>query len=794
MGGYGFDTGQKPHRPETQPVRQVPRGAVPEKNEWLDELAHFLSTDPRSLRLETQVKNPTLSWKRVSNLPFQPKQSKHLLRLRSERHMDTEMEIKGVARREITGGRPFYQILTADEVSSTYRVNCPANESVEPDQAARFSKGKRPEPRPVQKSPKKRRRSREPISTSTFLGLPKPSFNNMADIEREIPHLVPKKTKSRHSRQISASKLNSNNLLAFGRFRGKKEVEPLERAAPLVNHKTIGSFLSPKVDSAAPGSLSAIKVPHPTSSEVGAPINSASSSQPWGRTRASLGLTHISMGGKHSEPVRDRALGTPNPSIIPSSEILSPDDPSEYSDMRSHGTRATSQTSTPAPSAMINPANIEMGRAPPGCPTPAPTGPLPPLPERTSLPNQRHSKPIVIASDIMPTPEVSPGKSSPTKSAASPQYPSQKLLERFPQRTAGRSDAIADQPSNWSTIPTTTTALPIRVRSNKTAPTIGPRALGDPFQHRVTKTKATKQRDVQQSKSSNNQAAESVATEAAVPIRGGDGEVAIPTSLSKPTEPARQSDGSTVTGTSLDQDQVARAARDTAPVLEPEICLSSIRTVAEVPPPAAISTIPSPPRPHIFSLPRTTYRSHGTQCSPRRLPGRMGSSDSPYSHYPDATVNSTVPSNVAPVPSPHGAPASKDDSFAAREPYSDPKGLVTTPTRSPRRPVTGQGPTGGKSSEHLQAPPSPLRHLIKNGSGPAREEPRNSMGRLGEGEGSVEARLRAFERKTVLLEAALLAVINASARLGSGLEAGNGSDGGGMGIELEAGKKGTEAS
>ena len=781
MGGYGFDTGQKPHRSDAQPTKQMPRGAVQERSEWMGDLAQLLKTDPHSHGLSPDAGLPEAgsSKKRFSNVSFQPKQIKYLLRPRSERHRANDMDIRGVARRKVAGGQPFYQILPQAGANSTYQVNGPADEPVRHAPAAaldEWEKADLPSPR---KSPKKKRRSRKPLSASTFLGLPQPSFHNMTDIEREIPHLVPKKTKSRHSRQISASKLNANQLSTSARFRSTVESQSWDGPALQVGDRMrVGAVANPTPADVTLGAMGAAPALHTSTANADLAPSTTGALQTRGRTRASLGLTPIVTTKQPLGPTRDRAVATPNLSVVPSSEVLSPENPSDRSDRRSPGTRATSPSSPPTPSAMVSPTSADAARGqPPGCPTPAPTGPLPPLPEQDGRAGARRSKPIVIASDTMPTPEASPAKSSPREPVVGPKSPRRKL-ESYPRTAADRSEALADIPVNWTPMPAMATALPIRTKSRNATPYVGPKTLGDPFQHRVSKTKAIKQRDLQKSKAKEERFVERVK----------ESGTALPGDTTNTNE--RHSHRTKETMQETNDLQGALPAnghtKSMAPAQGHAAGPTSAKGYLAAGPVAEAglskAAIASPAQPQrTLALTRTTYRSHSTQYSPGRFGSRIASESSMYSRGPDVAYTSTATSTLTP-PSLLQSPVTQEDAVPpAGECHRDRKDPETAPTPSRRQVPNGAPPADGRRRGPAEpAPPSQLSRVDSVGTAAPTARPRQSGQQWpqGETEGGVETQLRVCQRRAMLLEAALHAVINASALLGPEMQVKGEGDGG----------------
>ena len=795
-GGYGFDTGQKPHRPETRPARQTPRGTAREEEcEWVRDLNNvksLLSTEPRSSTAVSPAEVPPLSSKRVSRLPFQSKQIKHMLRLRlekqSERQLDVEMEIRNIARREATDGRPFYQILDPSATGSTYQVNHQGDDSVKPSPLGKLHQWKKPDPPNAATSPKKKRRSRKALSASTFLGLPPPSFN-MTNFEEDIPHLTSKKTKSRHSRQISPSKLNASHLPTFARFRGKAESADYNKM-PLQSENLgqDGCIQEAKLrqDPAPQGAGPSL---NPPASQPVSPTKLSSGPQMTGRARPSLSLTPIrterqaQAAGPHPTQVTQV---TPNPSVVPSSEILSLGEPSDHSNWRSTGTRATSETSKTTSSAIPSSQSIEIPRHRTSeCPTPAPTGPLPPLPEGEGLPDGRWSKPLVIASDLMPTPDVSPQKSSPIRPTKISTSPGQRL-DTFPQRNSSHDKSLAAAEVSWPSTPASATALPFRPRNPKVAGYLGsgPKALGDPFQHRINKTKAIKQRDVQHSKASteNHKAQSAIFVNGASPVSERPVSEQVPTPADHAVAGTRAEPIADAPTKPIELPTDPGVAVQPATGSAHENRFSPIMTVAELAPSKSTGAPPlPPPQAQPGTLPRTIYRSHSTQISPSRFISRAGSGSS--SVYTDNPAPSAVGPPPPPPPSfvPSRPPQETSHSGAPTDALNGvrvshtPAQPATTPTASPRRPATGQRLAQAQSREGVSSPAANGGHV----------RPEDGAAPMGELESRVEARLRAFERKTVLLEAALLAVINASAGLGEGMRVG----GGGGRVEVNVGRE-----
>ena len=777
-GGYGFNTGQKTQRPETRPAKQKPRGtAREEESQWVKDLNNvklLLSTEPGGSMPVSSAEVPHLSSRSVSKLPFRSKQIKHMLRLRpekqSETQVDGEMEVRNVARRKATDGRLFYQILDPSAAGSTYQVNRRGDDSVNQHLFGKSHQWKTSELPNAAPSPRKKRRSRKALSASNFLGLPPPSFN-VTNFEEDIPHLTSKKTKSRHSRQISPSKLNAVQLPKFARFRGKPE-SALQSKMPLQSEdlEKTGFTQDPTLhlDSAPQGASSNFAA---SASQPVSPMKRSSGPQLTARGRPNLSLTPIKSDKRPQGADPHPMQVTPEFSVVPSSEIWSPGEPSDQSHWRSTGTRATSDTSKATSSAIPSSQSNEIPRhRTSDCPTPAPTGPLPPLPEGEGLPNGRWSKPLVIASDNMPTPDVSPQKkSSPIRPGTGPRSQGQRL-DVFPQSNSSHDIPPTASEVNWPTTTAPITALPFRPRSQKVSGPqhFGPNALGDPFQHRINKTKAIKQRDVRHNKAhtENHKAqsaifvndispgSERASTEQEMPPEGHAGIANhAGSSADAPAgdgEPVRDITVQPVNGS-------GRGNR-----------LSPIMTVAELAPSKALGGPPlPPPQAQPCTLPRTIYRSHSTQISPYRFNAQAGRGSS--SVYTDITGPSTAAAPPPPPPA-FGPPPLPQVKSPSSAPTDAPNGVpissvpvqsVTTPSASPRRPATGRRPA---QAQHPERELSPTANDGQTGS-------EGGVAPMGELESRVEARLRAFERKTVLLETALLAVINASAglvRVGSG--------------------------
>ena len=804
-GGYGFDTGQRPRRAETPLARQTPRGGVPERSEMSSELAQFLRTDPRSFKPDAASEKGNAAAplaKRPVSTSLQWKPIKHLLHPhRSEKSSGNEMEIKGVARRQLRDGRPFFQILLPECANSTYCVNLPSEGPVEPPPVGKLDKWKRAIPQ-HEKSSKKKRRSKKALSASTFLGLPQPNLN-LTDMEQDIPHLIPKKTKSRHTRQMSPSKLNTSHLPYLARLRPNGDNKGRNSfIVKSFEQKREEAIAESKAKQEAP-TPSPTHVMHAYANESRAPLNGTGEAPNWRRKRATYGLTPINTSKKSQRAVQEPVKTVLDAPIVQSSEVAPPRDTIEPPDWRAQVSTKTSGASNGDSSAAVSPQSMEAKRSvPPGFPTPAPTGPLPPLPdEERGLPGRR-SNPIVIASDIMTAPEGSPQKKSPSRSSlqknnpfrSSPVKKSHSEHDDTAHKVASRNEhVLADLDLDWSATPSMSSSLPLRVKSEVGEPLACSKALGDPFEHRIKKIKAMKQRDVQHHKAVNGSHASKSASFVSLASPNGSS-VAAESEISRPgvENPAEKSYVSSATkpretlNFHPDPNAVATSAVDAAK------CLSPIMTVAELPPPRPIGRAPSPSRTRI------TYRSHSTQYSPYRFNGVNGSEKKDRARQDASRSGPPLAYDKVRASLEHSGSSANAEINNASRASSDIIDPMVTPTASPRR-RNGGTPMGSRrltlrsSKEHIFGPLSPAKSPSRqastaNGGHPVHSEElarRGSRGRLGELEGRVEARLRAFERKTVLLEAALLAVINASAGLRGENRSARGSLGRDEGVDVE---------
>ena len=439
--GYGFDTGQKSLRPNSNTTRQMPRDGTLEPAEWLADLHRLrslLKTDPGSLGCNDLNKNEPKAWERISDTRFHLKHVNPPPRPCEGMELRHELEGRGIVRRQISDGSPFFQIVQPSGANSTYQVNCLKADPVQ-HILGRQDKLKDGKDHRAPHSPNKKQRLKNPFSASKFLRLSRPALST-AEIEEEVPHLVPKQTKSRHSRQISQSKLNSSFLPFFGPRAKLGDGSPCQET---FSYHTSGkqrgrskteSGPKPCVLETTPPALT------PYSLELEVMKGASTTSLPVMQSRTPVALDpKLATGCSHIEWREAEPMQVASPvSTAPSSDVLPSRGVSQHSLPRPPSTRGTSQASNTDSNFGLSAHSKRQPLSKPiVCPTPAPTGPLPPLPEWKGFPDSQKSKPIVIASDQTSTPDASPRNASDvedhvvigTERSAS---------KRFPQKAIGQ--------------------------------------------------------------------------------------------------------------------------------------------------------------------------------------------------------------------------------------------------------------------------------------------------------------------------------------------------------------------
>ena len=207
----------------------------------------------------------------------------------------------------------------------------------------------------------------------------------------------------------------------------------------------------------------------------------------------------------------------------------------------------------------------------------------------------------------------------------------------------------------------------------------------------------------------------------------------------------------------------------------PGVCLSPIMTVAEFLPPQSVRSPPYSLRHRPFALARTTYRSHSTQYSPHcSQPRTKGGGENATSIRSGPTISSNISAHVKPGHE-HIERANDGDTVSSEnQSWHTANRSLSSGKDDKFQPMAGQFQAQGPALQSFNAghSVSNATHLEVEERQPVGKQSVKPDGREGEPESQLEARLRAFERKTAMLEAALLAVINASAGLGEGVQAG----------------------
>ncbi|KAI4147444.1 MAG: hypothetical protein LQ340_005549, partial [Diploschistes diacapsis] len=345
-------------------------------------------------------------------------------------------------------------------------------------------------------------------------------------------------------------------------------------------------------------------------------------------------------------------------------------------------------------------------------PKPAPTGPLPPLPEGANgsivYSKSLHDRPSISASSLSAVPPRSPARNRQPLSVVSNTRPSQK------PRSALGSDL------KWPYPPASQTPSRTTSEVNFACPGIQESNTDDPFLFRAQKTGDLKRRDVQQSRVSVGKDSSDGSNKELAPQEDSDDNIVVLPSRSE-SLPKGSTENAAIEPTS--QGSEVNAGPDPQPP-------RSLLTYAPVE--TILDQKPSPPRaptrPPSLTL-RTTYRSHSTQYSPTH--GSSGTLDNTSSRGPSLIVTD------------HGSNILHN--WSVQEPSHQANPRASASTLSLR-----------------SASPAPVHRsdLRQNGIG---THPSESVLDIHDLEARMEARIAGFEQKTMLLEAALLGVINASA-------------------------------
>ena len=357
-------------------------------------------------------------------------------------------------------------------------------------------------------------------------------------------------------------------------------------------------------------------------------------------------------------------------------------------------------------------------------PKPAPTGPLPPLPEGADA--------IKKSNSMIPYSKSLRERQSKTNSSFNVIPPKSPARHRHPPCTIpnigsnqrARSKLGSDM--NWPYPPSSPHASQTVIDS-QLCPGIQESSPEDPFFSRVQKTTDLKRRDMQQSNSTgNNDCATEIAKNEAFQQENDENIIQLPSAKQLQAEHAADAETEVL---------LEAAELNTKSKLEnekPLLGYSPIQTIFENEPVEQVL----PVRSKSLTV-RTTYRSHSTQYSPTHDGNKStGIVRQNLSQSPSLVVTEHVPNSV-----------------------KHPKNVV-----SPQD-IQQNGRFSGSMSRSSQG--------SKTDGVPRPNTPENGLNIR-----DLEARLASVEQRNMILEAALLGVINASARSSLGGSRGNRSSGG----------------
>ena len=758
MGGFSFDAGQNPpglevlqstslNLPETRKSHQ-PRDAIPQSSWFVDEFRDFLAVDPIEFRRNPKSRpynkpdeskgRKTAANKRHSatptiepdggkrslegffkSRPFSSKQLRQILRSRSESPSRSRLKNiqdlirKGnlqtgwrLAQQVPSSGSPYYQILQNPSntgelnISSTYRVNCLNEESAkaagdEQRDHSEESQSKMHSPIP-------------PVASDGSEDPLRGNYEIMDGLAKECPFFFHKDGNTGHVRRKSPVKDLASPYPVMDQG-GKPKVRDFafEKDGTVSNGgKTV---IPRRRDCTVDRSISTSKVCG-NQSRANITTSSRRSQTAWART--SLGLTPID-----TEKLRSRH---PSEGVDSVARMTSDSSPKQHPPNQSlqHAPLKASapfQGSDSTTETVIRTTSSskweETSRAPKVMsPTPAPTGPLPPLPENRDLTSTLQLMPLPPATKKASNDKpLLPIVSSPTppKDKGFDKQVADGFAHEVPRDC---TTSCIQQSQVKSMTPSSSSEFDQLAR--RATLVSDPGDKDDPFQWRKEKTGAMKRRDLDLKRKENKRKLEESVNKSGTECCDDSGEVIV-----LPNE--RQYNGSSGNdGTSLPHlgdisPLSSHRSHDTSPMNG----FSSIMTLAEHRPEAGGPLL----RPTISDK-RTIYRCHSTQYSPRRF---EKSND-----HGDAQISTSMPLLQS--------PNIEGDSVMRKNSQPDWRGTNRAPISSTNAFDEGKYIQHQRSQQALQA------HEL---------------------EARMEARMTVFERKTMLLEVALLAVINASAGL-----------------------------
>ena len=797
MGGFGFDSGQlpptvhkhAPFRAETKRKMLEPRDAAPEGNSNSKELIQFLREGPP----QTAVDSP--SQRRVSadtmntnstRAPrtFSSRQLKQLLHLHARPRSTSPKRVPGkerpshsdhqnhdqdhdrlphVQRTEVAGAQPFRRIVTDPaqigelDADSTYRIN----DYAAPEEPQPFEEHPVPD---VTDEVNKR------LKTRGLSDIVRQSYHDMLEgIKLDHPHLLADDTMSQTaSRRLSPQRSPRRSPHRSPQRSPKKILFPRQGVAvdsKLRDHGSKGPDQPPRPGRASPPRyrskfISSLEKGSPVAPQDRVPVTVKAvpngKSMTWSqRTR---GLPPLQTKQLPRIPIPTSANRAAMLSSRASSESMYRSGHFEKSSPISPGPSFTSPATSDEVAQTIHVVD-PLKSCPP---SPAPRIPLPPLPENSDGSKRQSLRSIKSFSDRIPSPERSPAI-IPQKSPARGRRPMSPIADASPKNKAA-SEEVTGQPAKMGGRP----RWPIQsakseqnLSRNSMIPDTDPE--NDPFQWRIKKTRAIKQRDVDQSKTRIGRPQVPNMANGYPTTEGG--EDTDDTIMTLPCEWKRDSPMNSVgspTASSLECWNLRPEVQNKTQCMVASNQPSPIFVVKDEPP----VHFPKPPRQISSSSTRTTYRSHSTQYSSQRngvlqvSPELMTTPSKRGRNTPDTfgttifTPRSDSLSNVR---------AGITQSSSPRKMSSK---RTTTPVEVPasRAGNSVQNSAAHSAGGYGKEPKTEWESRMEALERKTILQERNTEA-LVRKTIMQEKRIEALEKRTTLLEAALVASINDSARL-----------------------------